>query len=299
MELNTQHIPVMVKEVEELLALKPGALVVDGTLGLGGHALMMATAVGAGGRLIGIDQDEAAILKAKERLKAVVARVDIVKSNFSRMNEVLDGLGIKEVDAFLFDVGVSSMQIDMGERGFSFREDGPLDMRMDPSEKISAFDLVNDLSEKELARILFEYGEERFSSRIASVIVRTRAARQIKTTKELADLISGAVPRGYDHARIHPATRSFQALRVAVNHELDALSTGIKQAFERLKKNGRMCVISFHSLEDRIVKDMFRELDREGRAKILTKKPLRPSDEEASANSRARSARLRALERIQ
>jgi 16S rRNA (cytosine1402-N4)-methyltransferase len=299
MELNTQHIPVMVKEVEELLALKPGALVVDGTLGLGGHSLMMATAVGMGGRLIGIDQDETAILKAKERLKAVAARVDIVKSNFSRMNEVLDGLGIKEVDAFLFDVGVSSMQIDMSERGFSFREDGPLDMRMDPSEKISAFDLVNDLSEKELARILLEYGEERFSSRIASVIVRTRAARQIKTTKELADLISGAVPRGYDHARIHPATRSFQALRVAVNHELDALSTGIKQAFERLKKNGRMCVISFHSLEDRIVKDMFRELDREGRAKILTKKPLRPSDEEANANSRARSARLRALERIQ
>ncbi len=298
MELNTQHIPVMVKEVEELLALKPGALVVDGTLGLGGHALMMATAVGAGGRLVGIDQDDAAILKAKERLKDVPARVDIVKSNFSRMDTVLDGLGIKEADAFLFDVGVSSMQIDMSERGFSFREDGPLDMRMDPSEKISAFDLINDLSEKELARILLEYGEERFSSRIASVIVRTRAARQIKTTKELADLISGAVPRGYDHARIHPATRSFQALRVAVNHELDALSTGIKQAFERLKKNGRICVISFHSLEDKIVKDMFRELDREGRARILTKKPLRPSDEEARANSRARSARLRALERI-
>lgn len=296
--MNTQHIPVMVKEVEELLALKPGAVVVDATLGLGGHAFVMAGHIGAGGCLVGLDQDEDAIVKAKERLKDVLPRVHIVKSNFSKVDTVLDGLGIKEVDAFLFDIGVSSMQIDMSARGFSFREDGPLDMRMDPSEKISARDLINDLSEEELARIFWEYGEERFSRRIAAVIVRTRAARQITTTKELAELIKTAVPRGYDHTRIDPATRSFQALRIAVNHELDVLTEGLQKAFERLKKNGRVCVISFHSLEDRIVKDMFRELHRSGRGKILTKKPLRPSDEEASANSRARSARLRALERI-
>lgn len=292
------HISVMPKEVLEALNLKPGMTVVDGTLGLGGHAALMSQVIGGSGRLIGIDQDEQAIARAAEKLKGFAGQLDIVKSNFRKMDEVLTGLRVAEVDAVLLDLGVSSLQLDDPSRGFSFRQDGPLDMRMDARAHVSAFDIVNSISEEELARILWQYGEERFSRRIARNIVKARAASPINSTEELTKIILRSVP--YKHSRdgVHPATRSFQGIRIAVNQELAALETGLEAAFARLKKGGRLCVISFHSLEDRIVKERFRMLSRLGSALLLTKKPLMCSPEERESNPRSRSARLRSLERI-
>lgn len=292
------HIPVMPREVEELLQLKTGATVVDCTLGLGGHAQVMARLIGREGRLIGIDQDAEAIQKAREHLKCFEGRLDIVKGNFRKLDEILGSLGVGEVDAVLFDLGVSSLQLDDAGRGFSFRSEGPLDMRMDQDSPVSAFELIQSLSEEEIANLLWRYGDERFSRRIAQAIVRARSARAIETTKDLVDVIMRAVPYRGAHDSIHPATRSFQAIRIAVNQELDAISAGLDAAFRHLKVTGRICVISFHSLEDRIVKEKFRALSQKGDAVLLTKKPLRPGDDEAAANPRARSARVRALERI-
>ncbi|MBF0387781.1 MAG: 16S rRNA (cytosine(1402)-N(4))-methyltransferase RsmH [Candidatus Omnitrophica bacterium] len=292
------HVSVMSREVVEALMLRPGMLVVDCTLGLGGHSLIMGGLIGPKGRLVGIDQDDQAIAAAKARLSEFPGRLDIVKSNFRRLAEVLDGLEIKAVDAILFDLGVSSIQLDDASRGFSFRRDGPLDMRMDSGAPVSAFEIVNTFAEEELARVLWQYGEERFSRRIARNIVKARAASAIDTTAELANIILRSLP--YKHSRdgAHPATRSFQGIRIAVNQELAALEAVLATAFSRLKVHGRMCVISFHSLEDRIVKDQFRALALSGQAMVLTKKPLRPAPEEEQANPRSRSARLRALERI-
>ena len=293
-----RHIPVMAREVEGALDLKVGAVVVDGTLGLGGHAAMMAQKIGAQGHLIGIDQDARAIELARLRLKDFKGRLDIVKSNFSELDEVLKGSGVEAVDAVLLDLGVSSLQLDDPMRGFSFRSDGPLDMRMDTDAPTTAEELVNGLPEKELADLIFNYGEERFSRRIAQRIVAARAGQRIRTTAELADIVLRSLPRGYQRDKLHPATRTFQALRIAVNRELEALEEALGQAFRHVKIGGRIAVIAFHSLEDRIVKEKFRALAREGCAALLTKKPLRPTEAEAADNPRSRSARLRALERI-
>ena len=289
----------MGREVEEILRVRPGATVVDGTLGLGGHALGLAALAGERGRVIGIDQDDHAILRARERLKGVPARVDIVNSNFRKIAEVLEGLGVKAVDGVLLDLGLSSLQLDDAARGFSFRHDGPLDMRMDPKAPVSAFDVINTFSEEELARIIWQFGEEKFSRRIAATIVRSRAARQIRTTAELAEVVLKAIPYRHGKDAIHPATRTFQAVRIAVNQELEALQEALGAAFEKLNPGGRIAVISFHSLEDRIVKETFKALAHSGRAALLTKKPLRPSSGEEAANPRARSARLRGLERVE
>ncbi|MBF0485752.1 MAG: 16S rRNA (cytosine(1402)-N(4))-methyltransferase RsmH [Candidatus Omnitrophica bacterium] len=288
----------MVREVEGVLNLKAADVFVDCTLGLGGHSWELGSKLGHSGRLVGIDQDDAAITKAKERLAKLACRVDIVKSNFHKLDQVLDSLGIAQVDAFLFDLGVSSLQLDEAERGFSFRKEGPLDMRMDVAAPLTALELVHSLSEEELSSLIWKYGEDRFSRRIAKAIVRARASRPLETTKDLADIILHSIPNSYQRDKIHPATRTFQALRMAVNSELDVLSVALDKAFLKLKTHGRMAVIAFHSLEDRIVKEKFRLLAHEGRAEILTKKPLRPSEEESSDNPRSRSARLRALERI-
>ena len=292
------HISVMSAEVAEVLNLRPGMTVVDGTLGLGGHSLMMSGIIGSRGRLIGIDQDDRAIGLARERLKGFSGRFDIIKSNFRKMGDILDGLGLKSVDAVLLDLGVSSIQLDDPSRGFSFRRNGPLDMRMDPGAPLSAFEVVNTFAEEELARILWQYGEERFSRRIARNLVKARAAKAIESTEELASLILKSLPYKHSREGVHPATRSFQGIRIAVNQELAALEDVLVPAFERLTKTGRMCVISFHSLEDRIVKGQFRSLALTGNAALITKKPLRPSPEEEKANPRSRSARLRALERV-
>jgi 16S rRNA (cytosine1402-N4)-methyltransferase len=298
MAQEAAHIPVMAREVIELLGLKPGSTMVDGTLGLGGHAAVIAQVIGKDGTLIGIDQDSQAIEMARERLKGFEGRLHIIKSNFSRLEEILAGLDILYVDGFLFDLGVSSLQLDTAERGFSFREAGPLDMRMDRDVQVSAFELVNSMSEEEITRILWQYGEERFSRRIAAAIVRARAAQSVETTSELAEIVLGALPYRFSRDGVHPATRAFQAFRIAVNRELDVLPAALQAAFLHLKIGGRMCVIAFHSLEDRIVKERFRNLKDSGCAELLTKKPLRPGEEECSSNPRSRSARLRALERM-
>ena len=293
-----QHISVMPVEVDEALALRPGAVVVDATLGLGGHAQTMAEKIGPQGHLIGIDQDDAAIAIARGRLQGFKGRLDIVKSNFSRMDKVLSDLGVAAVDAVLFDLGVSSMQFDSPQRGFSFRTEGPLDMRMDAESSTSAEDLVNEASEQELADLIFQYGEERFARRIARHLVAARAGARIRTTTQLADIVLRSLPRGYQRDRLHPATRTFQALRIAVNRELEVLPEALGIAFKNLKPGGRMAVISFHSLEDRIVKEAFKALWRQGRATLLTKKPLIPAEAEAADNPRARSAKMRAIERV-
>ncbi len=295
---ETLHVPVMPIEVLALLNPVEGAVVLDCTLGLGGHAALIAERIGASGRMIGIDQDNDAIKLARERLSGFSGRLDIVKNSFARLGSALDGVGVTVVDAVLFDLGVSSLQLDDAGRGFSFRMDGPLDMRMDRDAGTTAEDLVNDLSEEALADIIFNFGEERFSRRIARVLVAARAGERIRTTAGLAEIVLKALRRGYQRNRLHPATRTFQALRIAVNGELDILAGALTQAFERLKPGGRMAVIAFHSLEDRIVKAKFRSWAREGRAVLLTKKPLRPGDAEAADNPRARSARLRVIERI-
>jgi 16S rRNA (cytosine1402-N4)-methyltransferase len=288
----------MPAEVEGALGLKEGAVVVDGTLGLGGHALMIAAKIGAQGHLIGIDQDAEAVAVARGRLADFKGRLDIVKNNFSRMDEVLQGLGVGAVDAILLDLGVSSLQLDAAQRGFSFRSDASLDMRMDLEGVTTAEDLVNELSEQELADLIFRYGEERFSRRIASRIVASRAEQRIRTTTELADIVLRSLPGGYQRSKMHPATRTFQALRIAVNRELDVLEEVLEKSWGLLKPGGRLAVISFHSLEDRIVKEKFRGMFREGHVLRITKKPLMPLEAETVRNPRSRSAKLRAIERI-
>jgi 16S rRNA (cytosine1402-N4)-methyltransferase len=290
-----RHIPVMLREVEEALRLKPGMAAVDCTLGLGGHAARIAELIGAEGWLTGIDQDMEAIHVARERLAGFEGRLDIIHGNFS---DILTGLATGPgIDAVLFDLGVSSLQLDSPERGFSFRTDGPLDMRMNAGAGPSAEDIVNSMPEKDLADLIFNYGEERFARRIARHIVSARSRGRITRTAALADIVLRSLPRGYQRDKLHPATRTFQALRIAVNRELEVLSGAVDQAFMRLKPGGRLAAISFHSLEDRIIKETFKRLFREGEGLIITKKPLRPSDDEAAGNPRARSARLRVIER--
>lgn len=290
--------PVMEREVVELLAPPVGGIFLDGTLGLAGHALSIVRRIGPSGRLIALDKDRAALEIAKSKLSAFEGQKDLVCSDFRSFDSVLDGLGVKVVDGMLFDLGVSSFQLDDPHRGFSFRSDGPLDMRMDTDTSMTAKDMVNALNEKELANIIFSFGEERFSRRIAKAIVQYRQRKPVETTKELEGIIFGSVPASYRRQKIHPATRTFQAVRIAVNRELESLEAVMDKCADYLKPGGRVGIISFHSLEDRIVKNGFRELSKVGKLSLVTKKPLRPGEDEISLNPRSRSARFRVAERI-
>lgn len=292
------HIPVMSAEIQEYLNLASGSTVVDCTLGLGGHAEQIAQKIGDKGRMIGIDRDVNALEIAKDRLADASAQCDFVHKDYRDIDQVLADLNVTQVDAILMDLGVSSMQLADAQRGFSIRENGPLDMRMDQNTFISAYDIVNSLSEKELSFIFKKYGEERWHNRIARFLVQERSKRPIETTEELRDIVWRAVPKHNRYQKIHPATRTFQAIRIAVNRELESLEIALHKCVNVLSRGGRMCVISFHSLEDRIVKHTFRELAKEGHIEILTKKPLRPGEEEIEKNVRSRSARLRAIQKI-
>ncbi len=282
------HEPVLLKEVLAFLDPKPGQIVVDATVGTGGHAEAL---LAHGAQVVGIDQDPHSLALASERLRPFGQRFQPVRGNFRNLSALLSALGITKAHGVLFDLGLSSWHLSQAERGFSFQRDGPLDMRMDPDHPRTAAFLVNELSAEELARILREYGEERHADRIAREIVRNRP---IRTTGELAQLVARCYPRG--HYRVHPATRTFQALRIAVNDELSALQEALPQAVEVLAPGGVVCVISFHSLEDRIVKQFLRERARARQVQLLTKKPVRPGKEEVAGNPRARSARLRAAQ---
>jgi 16S rRNA (cytosine1402-N4)-methyltransferase len=287
------HIPVMLDETMDFLRPRDGGIYVDCTLGAGGHAERILELSSPSGKLIGIDLDSEAIATAKERLSRFGDRVTFIHGNFADLTDILGSLGLDKVDGVLMDLGVSWMQLSKPERGFSFRVEAPLDMRMDRGNPVTAFDVVNTKSEEELCDIFRRYGEERWARRIARRIVRSRSRSPIATTRQLAEIVESAVPGR--RRRIHPATRVFQALRIYVNRELDNLEKGLDSAIEALKPGGRICVISFHSLEDRIVKWRFR---RNPLLKVLTPKPLSPSDEEVEGNPRSRSAKLRVAEAI-
>jgi 16S rRNA (cytosine1402-N4)-methyltransferase len=313
--MSTYHVPVLLAEVLEALDAAPGRRIVDATLGGGGHAIQIAERIAPDGVLIGLDQDADALEAAGQRLKAVPETVTthLIQSNFAGIREAIAGIGIPAVDGVLMDLGVSSYQLDTPGRGFSFRGQGPLDMRMDSgSDAETAADLLNRLPEAEIARILFTYGEESRSRRIASEIVRRRQIKPLATTEDLADAVRGAMPYRTRPGEIHPATKTFQAVRIAVNRELEVLETALREAAACLTSGGRLVVIAYHSLEDRIVKNVFAELSgkRIGSdlpdpepvaAPILTlvmRKPLVPTDDEVRRNPRSRSAKLRVAEKI-
>lgn len=295
-EVVLQHIPVMCKEVIEFLNPGPGSSIVDATIGCGGHAKPILERVRPSGQLIGIDQDQQAIESTRENLKEFSDSLFLVNENFKDLEKILKGLKVEKIDGILFDLGVSSIQLDTPDRGFGIRHNAPLDMRMDGRNKISAFDLVNNLSFEELSRILKEYGEERFHARIARAIVEQRKRRLITTTRELSDLVVRA-QGPHKFYKIHPATRTFQAFRIAVNNEINSFEIALKECVRFLNPGSRICVLSYHSLEDRIAKNTFRNLEKEGQVKRLTKKPMRPFQAELAQNPRARSAKLRAVEK--
>jgi 16S rRNA (cytosine1402-N4)-methyltransferase len=294
------HVPVLLDEVVAWLACRPGGCYVDCTVGRGGHAERILEVISPDGLLVGIDRDEDAIRAAGERLRRFGERVRLIGGNFSGLREHLGSVGLPAVDGILFDLGVSSPQLDSAERGFSFSQDGPLDMRMDRREPRTAADLVNGLPERELADLLYHYGEERFSRRIARAIVAARATAPLRTTFELVSVIRSAVPGAYRHGRLHCATRTFQALRIAINRELESLEGALRDAADLLAPGGRLCVIAFHSLEDRIAKQAIRAMagGPEPRLRSLTKKPVTPSERECGENPRARSAKMRVAERL-
>jgi len=285
----------MVRELLELLGLRPGLVVLDCTVGLGGHAAEVLRRISPGGKLIGIDCDEEGLKVARKRLERWRECVFLFHASFTESPKVLGEVGFKGVGAMYFDLGVSSMQLETPERGFSFRSDGPLDMRMDQSGGVSAADLLTKMSERDLERVIKDYGEERWARRIARALVEARRRSPIRTTGELAEIVSGAVKRW--PKRIHPATRTFQALRIAVNDELGNLSRVLREAEGLVEAGGRLAVISFHSLEDRVVKMDFKGKEKEGRWRVITKKPVGPSEEEVRENPRARSAKLRVVRR--
>ncbi len=288
----------MVEEVMDSLKCGPGRTYVDGTLGGGGHAEEILKRTGPDGMIIGIEWDRKAIEEAEKRLKPYGVRARIFRDNFAYLPEILKSAEIESVDGILLDLGLSSLQLDEEERGFSFRGEAPLDMRMDQREECTAADLVNDLPCAELERILFEYGEERWARRIAMAIVFEREKKPIRTTRDLSKIVYGAIPKRVQSRRIDPATRTFQALRIKVNKELENLKVILETGWAVLRKGGRICILSFHSLEDRMVKEAFRSLEREGIMRILTKKPFTPSEQEEKENPRARSAKLRCAERV-
>ena len=298
MERISYHEPVMVKEIMKFLQLKKGMKVVDATIGTGGHAQEILKRITPDGFLVGIDRDGESLRAAQERLRDYGAYAQFVCDNFFNTDRVLSSLSMKSVDGILLDLGISSYQLNDPDRGFSFVNEGPLDMRMDRSISSDARILVNTLPEKELADILWKFAQERYSRRIASMIVREREAKEIKTTTQLAAVVLRAVRRPRSKQRIHPATRTFQALRIAVNHELDSLEKFLVTVGSLLNAQGRICIISFHSLEDRIVKNAFRSLAHTKAFRCVEKKPVTASEEEISCNPRARSAKLRILEKV-
>lgn len=290
------HQPVMVTEALEALAIKPDGIYLDGTVGGGGHAHAIASRL-KNGLLIGLDCDPNALEIARGHLQEFTDRVKLIHANFAHLDRVLDELKIHAVDGILLDLGVSLTQLDTAERGLSFRLEGPLDMRLDPTQELTAADLVNSLDERELERIFRDYGEERWAARIAKNLVRARKNKPIETTLELVKIVEQSIPAAARYkSRIHPATRVFQALRIVVNNELENLQKALVAGFERLAPGGRFVVISFHSLEDRIVKRFFRAQLKAGQAAQIWG-PLRPSPEESTQNPRARSAKLRALQK--
>ena len=306
------HKPVLLDECLEALAIKPDGIYLDGTLGRAGHSLEIVKRLTTG-RLIGIDRDETAIAAAQERLADYADRVTLVHSNFDRVREILDELGIDGADGMLFDLGVSSPQLDDAERGFSYRHDAPLDMRMDRTAALCAREVVNEWSYEELRRILFAYGEERYASLIAKHIVQKREEAPIETTLQLAEIIKAAMPPSALREKQHPAKRSFQAIRIAVNGELDALPPMLEAAADKLHTGGRLAVISFHSLEDRVIKQTMQALatgctcppnfpvcvcGKKPKMKLISRKPIVSGEAELAYNPRARSAKLRVAEKL-
>lgn len=310
--MTFHHYSVLLRETIEGLAIREDGVYVDGTLGGGGHALSICERLSERGRLIGIDQDGAAIEAASERLKGYRDRAVIVRGNYEDIAEILMRLQIEQVDGICLDLGVSSYQLDEGERGFSYRTDAALDMRMDQRGERTAADIVNSYSEEALFRIIRDYGEDRFARNIAKHIVQYREKKRIETTLELSGIISGAIPARVRALSGHPAKRSFQAIRIELNRELEVLENTLDRMIDLLSEGGRLCVISFHSLEDRIVKSKFRTAEnpcicppdfpvcscgRKSRGIVLTKKPILPSEEELLENRRSQSAKLRIFEK--
>jgi 16S rRNA (cytosine1402-N4)-methyltransferase len=294
-----RHIPVLVEEVLSLLRCEPHRIYVDATLGGGGHALEILKQTAPDGKVIGIEWDEDAISEAREVLMPFGDRIKIVRENFVHMPAILNLMKVDCVDGILLDLGLSSIQLGKKERGFSLKQDGPLDMRMDQRMEMTAADLVHRLSEADLVETLTEYGEEPWAKRIAKAIVEERKKGPLETTQALRRTVTRAIPRRFQFRRIDPATKTFQALRIRVNGELENLKQMVERGWCSLRKGGRFCVISFHSLEDRIVKETFRTLEREGKGvRVVTRKPIRPSQEERVRNPRCRSAKLRCVESV-
>lgn len=295
------HTSVLLQTSIEGLDIKPGDIFLDGTLGGGGHSEEVLKRFGDSVTVIGIDLDLDAIERSRERLSKLSSRVTFKEGSFRNIDSILYDLGISQVHKILLDIGTSSFQIEDSGRGFSFKTDEPLKMTLSketPTGDVSARDVVNDWSEKSLADIIFGFGEERYARKIAKAIVERRLNQSIETTGDLVEIILKAVPASYRRGKIHPATRTFQAIRIAVNDELGALKEGIEKGFKMLAPGGRMAVISFHSLEDRIVKDFFRQMKNDGKANLLTKKPIVPSQIEVSSNPRSRSAKMRIISKI-
>ena len=310
--MEFHHISVLLNECIDNLNIRPDGIYVDGTMGGGGHSLEIAKRLTTG-RLICIDQDPNAHEAAGKRLAEYKDRITFVRDNFGNIANILDSLGIEKIDGMLLDIGVSSHQLDEAERGFSYQQDAPLDMRMNPDRPFSAYDVVNGYDEDELDRVIFTYGEERWARRIAQFIVKEREAKPIETTGELVDIIKKAVPKGARKDGPHPAKRTFQAIRIEVNGELEVLQRAIDDVAARLAVGGRLCMITFHSLEDRIVKEAFRKQEnpcicppqfpvcvcgKKPLGRVITRKPILPSKEELEENPRSRSAKLRVLEGV-
>jgi 16S rRNA (cytosine1402-N4)-methyltransferase len=312
MEFN--HYSVLLNETIENLNIKPDGIYVDGTLGGGGHAYQVASRLSEKGRLIGIDQDADAIAAAGERLKEFGDKITIIRSNYANMKEELHRIGVEKVDGIVLDLGVSSFQLDTPERGFTYRdENAPLDMRMDDRQSLTAKDIVNGYSEMELYRIIRDYGEDKFAKNIAKHIVQKRAKKPIETTGELTEIIRASIPMKVQVAGGHPAKRTFQAIRIELNKELEVLQDNLDDMIDLLNPGGRICIITFHSLEDRIVKTNFKRNEnpctcpsdfpvcvcgKKSKGKVVTRKPILPSEEELEVNSRSKSAKLRVFERV-
>ncbi len=310
--MEFQHVSVLLHETIESLKIKPDGIYVDGTLGGAGHAREVCRRLSENGRFVGIDQDREALAASEERLREFGEKVSVVKSNYVEIAQVLRDLQIDKVDGIVLDLGVSSYQLDNAERGFSYMADAPLDMRMDRDQTLSAREIVNEYPENELVRILREYGEERFASRIAANLVREREKKEIETTFELVEIVRNSMPAKAKNGKGHPAKRTFQAIRIACNHELEVLSEALDQMIELLNDGGRLCVITFHSLEDRIVKNCFRRNERpctcppdfpvcvcgrKSKGIVITRKPIRPTRDEQMENTRSTSAKLRVFEK--
>ncbi|MBQ8877216.1 MAG: 16S rRNA (cytosine(1402)-N(4))-methyltransferase RsmH [Lachnospiraceae bacterium] len=307
-----KHTSVLLTETIEGLQIKPDGIYVDGTLGGGGHSYEIAGRLNAKGKLIGIDQDDAAIKAAGERLKEYGDKVTIVRSNYRNTKGVLTGLGVEQIDGMMLDLGVSSYQLDNQERGFSYRYDTPLDMRMDMRQNLSAREIINTYSEMELFRVIRDYGEDKFAKNIAKHIVRARAEKEIETTGELNEIIKAAIPAKMRAEGGHPSKRTFQAIRIECNRELEVLKESLEELIDLLAPGGRLCIITFHSLEDRIVKTAFKQAanpctcppqfpvcvcGKVSKGKVITGKPILPSEEELAENSRSKSAKLRIFEK--